>query len=225
MTPENLDLIAGWVSFTLTLMILSYLLGDNVLYRTAVHILIGAAAGYAAIVSVESVLLPWLDSTLLTERGDRAAAVVTALRVMGTVPLLIGALLLFKSSPRYAPVGDLGLAYIIGAGVAVAIVGAVAGTIAPLVREAGRSIEDDALDGLVIVGGTICTLVYFQYVAGERGGETRRPRGLRALALIGQFFVTLTLGILYAGAILTSLAVFTNVIREQLEFILDKVGG
>ena len=33
------------------------------------------------------------------------------------------------------------------------------------------------------------------------------------------------LGTLYAGAILTSLAIFSGVVRDQLEFILDKVGG
>lgn len=225
MTPDNLDLLAGWVSFVLTLMALSYLLGDNILYRAAVHILVGAAAGYIAIVAVESVLVPWLDETLLAESGDRDAATMTGLRVMGTVPLLFGALLLFKFSARLAPVGDLGLAFIIGAGTAIALVGAVAGTIVPLAREAGEAVGDDAFDGVVILVGTIGTLAFFQYVAVERGGETRRPRLVRALAVLGQGFVMLTLGVLYAGAILTSLAVFTDVIRQQLEFILDKIGG
>ena len=48
-------------------------------------------------------------------------------------------LLLFKSSPRLAPVGDLGLAFVIGVGMAVAMVGAVAGTVVPLAREAGQA--------------------------------------------------------------------------------------
>jgi len=34
-----------------------------------------------------------------------------------------------------------------------------------------------------------------------------------------------TLGTLYAGAILTSLTIFSGVFRDQLQFILDKVGG
>ena len=45
MTPDKLDLIAGWVSLVLTLMVFSYLLGDNVLYRLAIHVLVGVAAG------------------------------------------------------------------------------------------------------------------------------------------------------------------------------------
>lgn len=225
MTPENLDLIAGWVSLVLTLMVFSYLLGDNFLYRLAIHVLVGVAAAYTAIVLTESVLVPWLNDTLLAERGARDAATMTALRVVGMVPFLFGALLLLKFSPRLAAIGNLGLAPIVGIGTAVALVGAVAGTIVPLVRETGEAVGRDTEDGIVILVGAITTLIFFQYIAVERRGELLRPRLLRGLSGIGQGFVALTLGALYGGAILTSLAIFSDVIRKQLEFVLDKIGG
>lgn len=225
MTPETLDLIAGWVSLVLTLMVFSYLLSDNVLYRLAIHVLIGAAAAYAAIVAVESVIVPWLNETLLAEAAGRDDSTMIALRTLGIVPLLIGVLLLFKLSPYLAPIGNLGLAIVIGIGLAVAIVGAVAGTIVPLVQETGRSIDNSTGNGLVIIVGTITTLIYFQYFAVERSGEIKRPAALRALSGIGRAFVMLALGALYAGAILTSITVFSDVFRQQLEFILDRVGG
>jgi hypothetical protein len=234
LTPENLDLIAGWVSLVLTLFIFSYLLGDNVLYRMAVHVLVGVAAGYAVIVAIESVIAPWLDQTLgftldvFLVGGDakgRSDLTLTWLGVIGATPFLIGALLLLKFSPRYAHIGNLGLAYIIGVGTAVAIVGAVAGTVIPLVREAGQAINDSVANGLIIIAGTITTMLYFQYYAVERGGDIVRPRALRAVSAVGRGFITITLGALYAGAILTSLAIFSDVIREQLQFILDRVGG
>lgn len=225
MTPENLDLIAGWVALGLTLMVFSYLLADNFLYRIAIHLLVGVAAGYTAVVLTESALIPWLNETLLAETDGRSTSVMTALRVVGMVPFLGGALLLFKASPRLAPVGDWGLAPIIGVGVAVALVGAIAGTIIPLAKEAGETIGDDTEDGIVILLGVISTLIYFQYWAVERHGELRRPRLLRGLSGIGHLFVMITLGALYAGAILTSLAIFSDVIRQHLEFVLDKIGG
>jgi hypothetical protein len=225
LTPENLDLIGGWVSLVLTLLVFSYLLGDNFLYRIALHVLVGVAAGYTVIVALESVLVPWLNETLLANSDGRSAATMSALRMIGLIPFLIGVLLLFKLSPRLAPVGDLGLALVIGAGVAVAIVGAVAGTVDPLAREAGERIGDDAFNGAVILVGVITTLLYFQYFAIERQGKVQRPRLFRLIGAVGQFFVMLTLGALYAGAILTSLAIFSDVIRAQLEFILDRVGG
>jgi hypothetical protein len=224
-TPENLDLIAGWVSLVLTLLVFSYLLGDNVLYRLAVHVLVGAAAGYIVIVAAESVIKPWLDETLLAEANGRDDATLAALRVMGAVPFLVGVLLLFKVSPRLAPVGSLGLVFVVGVGVAVAIAGAVAGTIVPLGRSAGEAIGEDRWDGLIILGGVITTLIYFQYFAVARRGAVRRPRLLRGLSGIGQIFVTVTLGVLYAGAILTSLTIFSDVVRAQLEFVLERLGG
>lgn len=225
MTPDTLDLIGGWASLVLTLLVFSYLLADNVLYRIAVYLLVGVAAGYTVVVAVESVLLPWLDETLLVNAAGREAATVTALRAVGTVPFLFGALLLFKYSPQLAPVGDLGLAFIIGVGLAVTIVGAVAGTIVPLARDTAEAVSGDALDGVVMVVGVITTLLFFQYLAVERGGRVQRPRWLQPLSVVGQVFITVTLAALYAGAILTSLVIFSDVIRQQLEFFLDRVGG
>jgi hypothetical protein len=218
-------LIAGWVSLVLTLLVFSYLLGDNFLYRIAVFILVGVAAGYIAIVAVESVLIPWVNDTLLADQGNRTDETMTALRVVGTVPFLFGALLLFKFSPRFAPLGNLAMAFIIGVGVAVAIVGAVAGTVIPLARQSGRALGDDALDGLVIVVGVITTLIYFQYLSVGRMGSFRRLSPLRALSLVGQGFISITLGALYAGAIITSITIFDDVIDNHLRFILERIGG
>ena len=225
MTPDTLDLIAGWASLVLTLLVFSYLLGDNVLYRIAIHVLVGVAAGYIAVVAIESVLVPWLDDTLLAEQGARSDATIAGLRVIGAVPFLFGALLLFKLSPRLAPVGNLGLAVVIGVGTAVAVVGAISGTVIPLAREAGEAVGDDVVDGLIILVGAVATLVAFQYWAVERDGEIRAPRLLRPLSAAGRVFVMVALGALYAGAIITSITIFSDVIDAQIRFILDKVGG
>ena len=79
---------------------------------------------------------------------------------------------------------------------------------------------------IVLVGGTICTLIYFQYLSRRTNtGKTRRPLPLQIFAIIGQGFVSVTLGALYAGAILTSLNIFSTVINDQLRFILEQLGG
>ena len=62
MNPEQVGL---WAGLILSLMVFSYLLGDNILYRVAIYVFVGLAAGYVAVVTVESVLLPWLNSTVL----------------------------------------------------------------------------------------------------------------------------------------------------------------
>ncbi len=62
----SVDLVTGIISFLLTLMILSYLIGDNPLFRVAVYIFVGVSAGYAAAVAWWQVLFPRLMLPLLT---------------------------------------------------------------------------------------------------------------------------------------------------------------
>ncbi|MBL8156585.1 MAG: hypothetical protein JNM70_20570, partial [Anaerolineae bacterium] len=116
MSGEQIGL---WAGFILTLMVFSYLLGDNFLYRLAIALFTGLAAGYVTLVTVESVLLPWLNGTLLS------AETTLASRAIGIVPFILGALLLLKTSPRLGRVGNLAIAFIVGVGTAVALVGAI----------------------------------------------------------------------------------------------------
>ena len=49
-------LIGPIVAMLLTIMVLSYIIGDNILFRLAVHIFIGVASGYAAVLILYNVL-------------------------------------------------------------------------------------------------------------------------------------------------------------------------
>ena len=59
-----IELISGAIGFLLTLLIFSYLIGDNPLFRSAVYIFIGVSSGYAAVVVWHNVLLPKLFQPL-----------------------------------------------------------------------------------------------------------------------------------------------------------------
>ena len=75
---ESADLIGAIVGFALTIMIFSYLFGDNALFRVAIHIFIGAAAAYATMVVVYNIfwyqlivplLLSPLEQILVVEKN------------------------------------------------------------------------------------------------------------------------------------------------------------
>ncbi|MBN1966125.1 MAG: hypothetical protein JW910_15860 [Anaerolineae bacterium] len=218
MTPETLDVLGGWIGFVLTLLVFSYLLGDNVLYRLAIYAFVGVAAGYAAVVAVEGVLLPWLRSTMF------AAETAPGEIALGFIPLFTGLLLLLKTSPRLARYGNLALAFLIGVGTAVALVGAVSGTLVPLVAATGTSLAGTPerpvdLNGIVIILGTVTSLLYFQYLATRRpDGSVQRPYVVRAVATVGQIFLIVTFASLYAGAIVSSLTIFS----ERIAFLLGQ---
>lgn len=210
----SMELIGLWASFLLTLMVFSYLLGDNLLYRLAVYVFAGVAAGYSAIVIWDGVLIPWLHDTLLLP--DASPDQLT----LGLAPLLIGLFLLLRSwSPRGDGLSRLALAFLIGVGTAVALDGAINGTLLPLLFDTGEGVVAGDLNSLLLPAGVVCTLVYFQYQARRLPtGPGRRRRHVQLLALLGQGVIIVTLGAIYAAAILTSLTIFS----ERLGFLVEQ---
>jgi hypothetical protein len=205
-----------WIGFVFTLMIFSYILGDNILYRLAVYVFVGLAAGYITIVTVESVILPWVRGTLLAPETGIGGTII------GIIPFILGLLLLLKTSPRFGRAGNIAIAFIIGVGTAVALVGAITGTLLPLASSTGSSVRIDVLNGFLIFLGVASTLIYFQYLARRKpNGEIQRGLLIRFFGGVGQAFIVVTLGAIYAGAILTSLTIFS----ERIGFILARITG
>jgi hypothetical protein len=86
------------ISFVVTLLIFSYIFGDNPLFRFASYAFVGVAAGYAVVVVVGQVLVPKLFQPLL------------AGNLLLVVPLLLGLTMLLKLFPRTARFGTLPMA-------------------------------------------------------------------------------------------------------------------
>ena len=209
MTPETLDRVATIAGAVLVLLVFSYLLGDNFLYRIAIHIFIGAAAAYTLIVAVESVIVPWVTLTF----GDNSN---TGLKVIGALPFVIGLLLLLKLVPGLSRLGNLGLAAVIGVGTALAVWGAVMGTLWPLALDSARR-QSNILDSLIAVIGTITVLVYFTYLGVRRpNGDVEQLLYVRWPGAVGQAFIMITLGATYALLIISALTVLTGVIAQRL---------
>lgn len=207
------DLSGMIVGLFLTLCIFSYLLGDNALFRLAIHIFIGVVAAYTVVVAFYEVIWPQLILPLI--------AGVQADRMFVLVPLLLGALLLTKAAPRLSGWGGVSVAYLVGVGVATAIGGAVLGTLFPQIGAVinvfdRRNMPDGGvefvlavIDGLIILVGTISTLVYFQFSARAKANQApKRPRWMEGLALVGQIFIAISFGTIFAGTYAAALTAF-----------------
>ncbi|HJW89066.1 MAG TPA: hypothetical protein VJ436_00345 [Anaerolineales bacterium] len=216
------DLIGTSLGFFFTLTIFSYLLGDNPLFRLALHIFIGVAAGFAGIVAINSVILPQLITPLFGE--DRLDQFITL------VPLALSWLFLAKISPNLARWGNLPVAYLVGVGAAAAIGGAVTGLIFPqaetsvklldveVARLRGINLGFYLVNGGVTLVGTLTTLAYFHFGARDQASQaaSRRP-WIEELAKIGQVFIAITLGFLFAGVLSAALATLI----ERLTFLYN----
>jgi hypothetical protein len=212
------ELIAGLVSFLLTLMVFSYLWKDNALFRVAIYLFVGVSAGYVGAVACRQVLLPRLILPLL--QGD----------ILAVFPLLLGLALLGKLSQRTAALGNPSLALMVGVGAAVAVGGAVLGTLIPQVQatinnfelDPARSISEQILDASTFLVGTVTTLVYFHYGArpGVRGPQRRRM--VTVLGWVGQIFVAVTFGVIFAGVYAAALTALIERL-SSLRFFLGSL--
>jgi hypothetical protein len=199
MNPDLIGLIIGLV---LTLFIYSYILGDNPLYRLAVHILVGVSAAYAAVVVIREVILPVL--VRLREEPTNAANLWLA-------PVLV--LILLFALKRWT--GNGAVAFLIAVGSAVALVGAVQGTLLPQIT----AVSSNPLfpgQGIVTAVLTVCTLLTFQFT---RRINSTEPRWQGVLSSIGRAVLMITFGVLYAAVLNTSLLL----LADRLNYLLRDI--
>ncbi len=216
------------LGLALTLMIYSYLLGDNPLYRIAVHVLVGVGTAYAAVVITHAVVIPQLINPL--QQALSGTAVSLEARLQPLVALL-AVLLLLKLSPRTAALGNITMGFVMGIGAGVAVGGAVLGTLLPQIGATalpllpeqavalvpGQSDLLNVLAALVLIAGTITSLLYFYFDARPVSeDQVERPGWVRTTARVGQGFLMIAFGSLYAGAMVASLSVLT----ERINFLL-----
>lgn len=209
------ELIGALVGIVLSLMIFSYLLGDNALFRLAIHIFIGVAAAYAVLFAWYSVLWPQLLRPLLMWDHNPANLVLLLF------PVLLSVLLLFKLTGRWSGVGSPVMAYLAGIGAAVAIGGAVFGTIYPQANasvdlfsraslQSGEPTVSNSwyqwINAGIILIGTLTTLAFFHFNAKPDTAQASvRPAWLEFFAQAGQFFIAITFGVIFAGIYLAAM--------------------
>lgn len=203
------DIAGIIVGLVLTLFIFSYLLGDNPLYRLAVHILVGVSAAFAAIIVIRQVLLPIFNEirTNPTSPGN----------ILWLIPLLFALLLLLKRLPRVAWLGNSTIALLVGVGAAIGLVGAVSGTLLPQVTAVTR---DTPTQALMIAILTVATLFTFQFTTFQRQAITwQQPLWQRLISLIGKTVLTITFGVLFASLLNTSFTLLT----DRLNLIITEI--
>lgn len=208
------ELISSIISFTITVLILSYLIGDNPLYRAAIYIFVGVSAGYVAAVAWNQVIIPHLIQPIVSG----AVFSDTLQAILFVFPLLGSVLLLTKISPRLSSLGKLPVAYLVGVGAAVTIGGAVLGTLLPQINATfdGFDINLASARGInpifmlinsaLILLGLVGTLAYFHFGARQQeDGSARRNFLVNILSWIGRIYIAITFGVLFAGVYMTAL--------------------
>ncbi len=212
----SIEIIVGCL---LTVMVLSYLIGDNPAFRVAVYLFIGVSSGYAATIIVYHVLLPKLAEIQSN--------------VLLLIPLVLGVSLLAKLSPRISWIGNFAMAMLVGVGAATALGGALLGTLIPQAQAAmdAFSLRSSSAPGLqfveavVMLVGTVLTLAAFQFGARRTpDGTVKRNIILEWAAWLGRLFIAITLGVLFAGVYMAALTAMIERLNSVINFIRQLIG-
>ncbi len=217
-----IDLIGMLVAFVLTVLVLLYAFGDNALFRLAIYIFIGVAAGYVGAIAFKDVLWPRLTSLSQTEM---------------LIVILWIALLAMKLTPKTAKLGNPAAAVLVGVGAAIAIGGAIQGTLIPQITSAGdyfaptvmqqaRQLGDFGkvlgliFQGLLVMLGTIATLIHFHFSTKHVPNQIpTRPRAIEIISKIGQVFIAIAFGVIFAGVYNAALSALV----ERMVFIVSVI--
>lgn len=214
---EASEIVGLIVGFILTLFIFSFVFGDNPLYRFAVHLLVGVSAGYAAVVIVKDVLLPVFQDVIENPADPD--------NILLLFPLLLGLLLLLKFFPRLAWLGNSSMAILMAIGAAVGLIGAITGTLLPLITASYRGDLEGfggGIASLLVAILTICTLLYFHFTGRlTPDGEVIMPVWQKYAGLAGQVVITITLAALFAATLSTSLILLS----DRVSFFIDEFGN
>lgn len=215
----SIEIISAFIGFILTLMVFSYLIGDNPLFRIAIYLFIGVASGYAATVAWHSVLVPRLFEPL-TDPNRLALTVV---------PLVLAVSLLAKLSPRISSLGNVAMAVLVGVGAATAVGGALSGTLIPQAQAAMDAFGSSSIWGWIQGGvtllATIVTLAYFQFGASRSpDGPVRRNALVEMAAWAGRVVIAVTLGVLFAGVYMSALTAMIERLGSLINFVKSFFG-
>lgn len=235
---ETSELIASFIAAILTVMVLSYLIGDNPLFKIAMHLLIGVAAGYAGAIAIRNVLIPGLVDPIL-EPGP--GGLLSADFLVGVVvPWILVILLFLKVAPGTARYGTISMALLVGVGAAVVVGGSITGTIVPLTLGSMSPLGVEPttsqpsglerfVDVLILLVGTITALLYFQFSIFRQGeemplaivGGVNIPGPVTLIKGLGKGFIALTFGVMYAGAVAATLII----LAERMQFLWGTFTG
>jgi hypothetical protein len=212
------------IAAILTFMVWSYLLGDNPAFRIAEHLFVGIAVGYAVLVAWFSVVQPALSGVVVSQSPALAA-----------VPLVLCLLLMAKVRPAWSGVGNIAVAFLVGVGAALAVGGALFGTLGPQVA-ATASLSLDPADygdtqpalaspflwqNLAVLVGTVGTFFYFTFNTqpqGPLGGF--RETFTRFWSGIGRWVIMMMLGALFANTVTSRIALLIG----RVQWLLSAFG-
>jgi hypothetical protein len=209
MTQVFVDIAA----IILTIAVLSRIAGNNPLFRAAQYLFVGVSLGLAFVITYHQVLKP---------AATGLATGATLPLVLYGVPLVLGILLLPRAigGQELSWLANIPLAVIFGVGAALAVSGAVLGTLLPQIIDSARPLGNDPATIIGTIIFTLATLIILTGFYYTVPPATPFGRVVALSSAIGHWLLMVAFGFFFAGALQTYLSALT----ERLQFILSFFG-
>jgi hypothetical protein len=216
--------IGVWLAGLFTLCILSYMYRDNPLYRFVEALIVGVSAAYAMVVAFWTGLIPnlfgklwpaWIQSWAM----PGLSSVHEDYWWLYFAPLALGAMLLWRLSPRGGWIARWPLAFVVGTTAGVRLVGyleadfvsQIRATILPLIVVEEQRIDwGQSLQNCLIVFGVLAALVYFLFSVEHKGLVGR-------VARVGTWVLMISFGAAFGYTVMGRIAL----LAIRFEFLFD----
>jgi hypothetical protein len=215
--------IGIWIAALCTLGIMSFVLGDNPLYKLAESVFVGVSAAYLMVAGFWNEIVANLFAKLFPQlMKDTLLPGLTELDRNWSylVPLVLSVMMLWRLAPKGSWIARWPLAFFIGATAGIRLISyleadfvqQINNTILPLVvftAEGRFDIWGSIRNGL-IVGGVLLGLVYFFFSVPHKGIVGGLARG-------GVWLLMITFGASFGYTVMGRIAL----LADRLEFLFD----
>ena len=215
--------VGTWLAALFTLCILSFLYGDNPLYKLAEAVFVGVSAAYWMVVGFWTGIVQNLFSKLAPDliRSSLLPGLPESQEqeLIYLFPLLLSVLMLMRLSPVGGWVSRWALAFFIGATAGIRLLGylqsdflrQIQSTILPLVVVGSQGFDFSAsLQNLTIVVGVLSCLTYFFFSIEHKGV-------VGGVSRLGIWFLMITFGAGFGYTVMGRIALMA----QRLEFLAD----
>ncbi|MGI9014038.1 MAG: hypothetical protein ACR2GY_07295 [Phycisphaerales bacterium] len=215
--------IGVWIAGLLTLFVLSFLWGDNPLYKIAESLVIGTSAAYTMVAAFWPMLIENLLGNLvpnLIRAWSNPGLDQVGTDIVYIVPLILCVMLLWRLSPSGGWIARWPLAFFIGATAGFRLMShlesdfilQIEPAIGPLIA-LGSGDEFQlwgTIGALIMFLGVLSTLIYFFFSVEHKGavGQTAR---------VGIWFLMITFGVGFGTTVMGRIAL----IASRFEFLVD----
>lgn len=188
--------LAVWTGALLSLAAYSFVaFGDNPVFNFTEHVLIGTAAGYAIGLGFKNL-------------KDIAFVPLAQGSLILIVPILLGLLLYAKYFKKYAWLGRIPIALMVGLASGVSVRGSIQGDILDQIR--ATMVKPDSISNIFMIVGVVSVIWYF-FLTYQVKGKTSST-----ISTVGRYFMMAAFGAAFASTVNSRFSLLIS----QWQFIL-----